>query len=180
MWSSHAQSFRSRDAEPSLSRMRWNQYDRRSYYVGLTRCMIMFSEFFRIKNVNWNRVERERLIEQAIVSGTLREFLWETCGLCGDPQAIHFREMVCVLIRHHVLPIHLNKSGRFRQKGAGNGVDRWTCARFFLVTALYAACSGYQGQDLGWHWWRSVESIVRGNVVLREGRFARSIPFYFC
>ena len=36
-----------------------------------------------------------------------REFLWEACGLCGDAQAIRFRETVCALIRHHTLPIHL-------------------------------------------------------------------------
>ena len=36
-----------------------------------------------------------------------REFLWETCGLCGDAHLIHFRETVCALIRYHTLPFHL-------------------------------------------------------------------------
>lgn len=40
-------------------------------------------------------------------SQIVREFLWRNCGLCGKPELISFRETVCALIRHHMLPVHL-------------------------------------------------------------------------
>lgn len=36
-----------------------------------------------------------------------REFLWRECGLCGDPEALAFRENVCALVRYHMLPVRL-------------------------------------------------------------------------
>jgi len=36
-----------------------------------------------------------------------REFLWRDCGLCGELERICFRETVCALIRHHMVPVHL-------------------------------------------------------------------------
>lgn len=40
-------------------------------------------------------------------SQVAREFLWRDCGLCGKPELISFRETVCSLIRHHMLPVYL-------------------------------------------------------------------------
>ena len=37
-----------------------------------------------------------------------RVFLWQSCGLCGTPEAMTFRETVCTLIRHHMVPFHLS------------------------------------------------------------------------
>lgn len=53
-----------------------------------------------------------------------REFLWRDCGLCGKPELISFRETVCALIRHHMLPVHLmnqEDAGRKARKAAAVG-----------------------------------------------------------
>ena len=42
-------------------------------------------------------------------SRTVRSFLWGQCGLCGDREAIVFRETVCALVRHHMLPMNLTE-----------------------------------------------------------------------
>lgn len=36
-----------------------------------------------------------------------RALLWTEYGCCGAPEAQRFREAVCLLIRHHTLPLHL-------------------------------------------------------------------------
>ena len=43
----------------------------------------------------------------SVGSQIAREFLWRDCGLCGKSGLISFRETVCGLIRHHMLPVHL-------------------------------------------------------------------------
>lgn len=36
-----------------------------------------------------------------------RQFLWQTCGLCGSKEKQQLRELICTLIRYHMLPVHL-------------------------------------------------------------------------
>ena len=36
-----------------------------------------------------------------------REYLWQTCGLCGNKESIQLRELICTLVRYHMLPVHL-------------------------------------------------------------------------
>lgn len=36
-----------------------------------------------------------------------REYLWKTCGLCGSREQIALRELICFLIRYHMLPARL-------------------------------------------------------------------------
>lgn len=43
----------------------------------------------------------------AIGSQMARMFLWREHDLCGKLEALQFREMVCALIRYHMLPMHL-------------------------------------------------------------------------
>lgn len=43
----------------------------------------------------------------SVGSRMVREFLWRDCGLCGRRDLINFRETVCALVRHHMLPVHL-------------------------------------------------------------------------
>ena len=33
-----------------------------------------------------------------------REYLWKTCGLCGSKERIALRELICFLVRYHMLP----------------------------------------------------------------------------
>ena len=49
-------------------------------------------------------------------SQTARSFLWQTCSLCGTPENIRFRETVCALIRHHMIPIHFERQKNPEQK----------------------------------------------------------------
>lgn len=37
----------------------------------------------------------------------VREFLWQVCGLCGNDEKIQLRELICTLVRYHMLPVHL-------------------------------------------------------------------------
>lgn len=37
----------------------------------------------------------------------VREFLWKTCGLCGTSEKQRIRELVCSLVRHHMLAVHM-------------------------------------------------------------------------
>lgn len=36
-----------------------------------------------------------------------RKFLWQTCGLCGSKEKQQLRELICILIRYHMLPVYL-------------------------------------------------------------------------
>lgn len=36
-----------------------------------------------------------------------RQFLWQTCELCGSKEKQQLRELICTLIRYHMLPVHL-------------------------------------------------------------------------
>lgn len=36
-----------------------------------------------------------------------REFLWQICGLCGSREKQQLRELICTLIRYHMIPAHL-------------------------------------------------------------------------
>lgn len=36
-----------------------------------------------------------------------RKFLWQVCGLCGSKEKQQLRELICTLIRHHMLTVHL-------------------------------------------------------------------------
>lgn len=36
-----------------------------------------------------------------------REFLWQICGLCGSREKQRLRELICTLIRYHMIPAHL-------------------------------------------------------------------------
>lgn len=40
-------------------------------------------------------------------SRMVREFLWQECGMSGSRGLQAFRESVCALVRHHMLPSHL-------------------------------------------------------------------------
>ena len=40
-------------------------------------------------------------------SRMVREFLWCNSDLCGSSEAMVFRETVCALVRHHMLPVHM-------------------------------------------------------------------------
>jgi putative nucleotidyltransferase with HDIG domain len=40
-------------------------------------------------------------------SRIVRKYLWETAGLCGTLEMFIFRETVCALIHHHMLPVYL-------------------------------------------------------------------------
>lgn len=37
----------------------------------------------------------------------VREYLWQVCGLCGNDEKIQLRELICALVRYHMLPVHL-------------------------------------------------------------------------
>lgn len=43
----------------------------------------------------------------SVGSQMLREYLWKNCGLCGTREAMTFRELICMLVRYHMLPTHL-------------------------------------------------------------------------
>ena len=43
----------------------------------------------------------------SVGSKMVRSFLWKECGLCGSLEAAQFRETVCMLICHHMLPVNL-------------------------------------------------------------------------
>ena len=43
----------------------------------------------------------------AIGERMARELLWRDFGLCGTPEAMAFREGVCLLVRRHMLPVHV-------------------------------------------------------------------------
>lgn len=36
-----------------------------------------------------------------------REYLWQVCGLCGTREQVSLRELICSLVRYHMLPVHL-------------------------------------------------------------------------
>ena len=36
-----------------------------------------------------------------------RKFLWQACGLCGSKEKQQLRELICILIRYHMLPVHM-------------------------------------------------------------------------
>ncbi len=42
-------------------------------------------------------------------SGIVRAFLWRDCGICGTREKIIFRETVCALVRHHMIPAYLTE-----------------------------------------------------------------------
>ncbi|MBR5287263.1 MAG: AAA family ATPase [Clostridia bacterium] len=42
------------------------------------------------------------------ITGThiVRKLLWQEFGLCGSPEKLQLREAICLLIRHHMFPVH--------------------------------------------------------------------------
>ena len=56
----------------------------------------------RLENGNWTSPHHGLTGSQIA-----RAFLWRDCGLCGTYETIAFRETVCKLIHHHMLPFHL-------------------------------------------------------------------------
>lgn len=53
-----------------------------------------------------------------------REFLWRTCGLCGCREKQQLRELICTLIRYHMIPVHLLDTENAERKArelAANG-----------------------------------------------------------
>ena len=58
----------------------------------------------RIENGDWVSPHHA-----ATGSHIVRRFLWEDCGLCGKTELFTFRETVCALVRHHMLPVHLSE-----------------------------------------------------------------------
>ncbi len=69
-----------------------------------------------------------------------RAFLWRDCGLCGDPDAVSFRETVCALIRRHMLPVRLAERGE--EPEGEDGTER-------LLRGI--ASVGELARDFSWH-----------------------------
>ncbi len=68
----------------------------------------------------------------AVGSQLVRIFLWRDCGLSGTMEALSFRETVCALVRHHMVPFHL--------------VDQEEAA----LRARTAAAAGVLAKDFSW------------------------------
>ena len=83
----------------------------------------------------------------SVGSRMARVFLWQACGLCGSPENQRFRETVCALIRHHMLPVRLMEQDAPEQK------------------ARQVAALGDMVPDFSWHLLGLLaEADVRGRV----------------
>lgn len=66
--------------------------------------------FHDVGKVRTTRLEDEKWVSPRHSStGSLmtREYLWMDCGLCGNMDRIRLRELICALVRYHMLPVHL-------------------------------------------------------------------------
>lgn len=61
-----------------------------------------------------------------------REFLWQTAGLCGTPEAQLLREKVCLLIRYHSLPPHAIDDPDGKRKLRAIAANGQLCSGFTL------------------------------------------------
>lgn len=61
-----------------------------------------------------------------------RELLWKEFGLCGTPENQSFRETVCLLIRHHMLPGHILDQADPEKRLLRMAADRKLCRDFSI------------------------------------------------
>ena len=96
----------------------------------------------RLENGNWVSPHHS-----TTGSRIAREFLWQSCGICGAQEMTRFRETVCALIRYHMLPVYLMEQEEPER------------------TAREAAAVGELTADFSWHLLCTLaEADVRGRI----------------
>ncbi|MGN0465551.1 MAG: AAA family ATPase [Lachnospiraceae bacterium] len=66
--------------------------------------------FHDVGKIRTTKLEDDKWVSphhSSIGSLMTREFLWKTCGLCGNKERQQLRELICTLVRYHMLPVHL-------------------------------------------------------------------------
>ena len=88
----------------------------------------------------------------SVGSRMARTFLWKTCGLCGTKEKMRIREVICGLVRYHMLPVHM--------------IDQEDAQlRIRQVAAL-----GEQAEGFSWH---KLCMLAQADI---RGRVASDIP----
>lgn len=61
----------------------------------------------KIKTTRFEDDQRVSPHHSSTGSRIARKYLWQTCGLCGSKEKQQLRELICGLIRYHMLPVYL-------------------------------------------------------------------------
>ena len=76
----------------------------------------------------------------------VRTFLWTEYGLCGSKEAQNFRETVCLLIRHHMLPAHILEQNAPERRLICLAANGQLCADFSLSLLFLLAEADVRGR----------------------------------